>query len=246
LRRSHEKLARLTEPLGVEELSQVSYAADWSIAKVCSHLGSGAEIFGLILDASLVGEDAPGPDVFSPIWDAWNTRSPLSQARDALFVDNAFVTRLESLDDKQRSRVHLNLFGQSFDATGLARLRLGEHAVHTWDIAVTLDKDATVAPDAVDLLIDSLDGLAARSGKPDGKSARLTIETENPERHFTLETKDTVALTAHRSDGHSADLTLPAEALVRLVYGRLDALHTPPIDERDVNLVELRRIFPGF
>jgi len=42
-----------------------------------------------------------------------------------------------------------------------------------------------------------------------------------------------------------ADLTIPAEAFVRLVYGRLDAAHTPA--GLDAALVAtLRPIFPGF
>ena len=42
-----------------------------------------------------------------------------------------------------------------------------------------------------------------------------------------------------------AELRLPAEALIRLVYGRLDPAHTPPVETRGVDLDELRPIFPG-
>ena len=39
----------------------------------------------------------------------------------------------------------------------------------------------------------------------------------------------------------------PAEAFLRLVYGRLDPDHTPAVDldAADVTLDELRRTFPG-
>jgi hypothetical protein len=40
------------------------------------------------------------------------------------------------------------------------------------------------------------------------------------------------------------DLVLPAEALIRLVYGRLDPEHTPPVGGT-ADLDELRRVFPG-
>jgi hypothetical protein len=41
-------------------------------------------------------------------------------------------------------------------------------------------------------------------------------------------------------------LTLPGEAFVRLIYGRLDADHTPaPIDAEGVDLDDLRAAFPG-
>ena len=40
------------------------------------------------------------------------------------------------------------------------------------------------------------------------------------------------------------DLVLPSEALVRLVYGRLDPDHTPPV-RGPADLDVLRRAFPG-
>ena len=40
-------------------------------------------------------------------------------------------------------------------------------------------------------------------------------------------------------------MVLPAEALVRLVYGRLDPDHTPSFDGDEADLDELRRAFPG-
>ena len=39
---------------------------------------------------------------------------------------------------------------------------------------------------------------------------------------------------------------MPAEAFVRLVYGRLDPAHTPPIKAHRADLDELRQLFPGF
>jgi hypothetical protein len=43
----------------------------------------------------------------------------------------------------------------------------------------------------------------------------------------------------------AADLTLFAEAFVRLVYGRLDPVHTPPFDGDAALLDQLRAVFPG-
>ena len=43
-----------------------------------------------------------------------------------------------------------------------------------------------------------------------------------------------------------SELRLPAEALIRLVYGRLDEAHTPPAKTAGVELGELRQIFRGF
>jgi uncharacterized protein (TIGR03083 family) len=257
LRRSHDRLRAVVEPLDVAQLQQRSYASEWSIAQVLSHLGSQAEIFGLFLDAGLSGDDPPGPEAFAPIWEAWNNRSPQEQAADALRADGEVTERFESLDAGQRDRLRLNLFGMDLDTAGLARMRLGEHAVHTWDVAVALDPAATVSADAVSLLVDALDRAAARSGKPDGKELRVRVRTSSPRRRFMLNVGESVALDSAEGDAGGEhlpaaddedlpELRLPAEALVRLVYGRLDPAHTPLIETRGVDLDELRRIFPGF
>jgi hypothetical protein len=129
-------------------------------------------------------------------------------------------------------------------------MRLGELAVHTWDVAVALDPEATIAPPAVALLIDTLDQLVNRAAQADGKPRKVRVTTSDPERHFILETGDSVSLVAADDETTPelglSELRLPAEAFVRLLYGRLDADHTPPAENAGVELDELRPIFPGF
>jgi uncharacterized protein (TIGR03083 family) len=265
LRHSHERLRAVVEPLGPDQVGQRSYATEWSIAQVLSHLGSQAEIFLLFLDAGLTGQDPPGREQFEPVWDRWNARDPQAQAADGLRADQATVERFESLDADQQARLHLKMFGMELGTAGLARMRLGEHAIHTWDVAVALDPAATVAPDAVALLVDTLDQLAGRVGKPDGKQRKVRVSATGPERQFILETGEAVTLTP--ADGEVApeaglpetrlpeaglpeaglpELRLPAEALVRLVYGRMDEAHTPAAEAAGVDLGELRQLFPGY
>jgi len=246
LRHSHDRLQAVAGPLDADQLQRQSYASDWSIAQVLSHLGSQAEIFGLFLDAGLSGQDPPGQDAFPPIWEAWNAKSPQDQAADALRADEAVTARFESMDDDQRKRFRLNVFGMELDAAGLAQLRLGEHAVHTWDIAVALDPASTLAPDAVGLLIDTLGQLVARAGQQSGPERRLHVSTSSPVRHFTLETGDKITLVAAEYTEGLPELALPAEAFIRLIYGRLDPAHTPPVETRRADLDELRQTFPGF
>jgi uncharacterized protein (TIGR03083 family) len=246
LRHSHDRLEAIVEPLDAGQLEQPAYPSKWSIAQVLSHLGSQAEIFGLWLDASLSGTEPPGRDVFGPIWDSWNARSPQAQAADGLHADQVTLERMESLDADQLARLHLNLFGMELDATGLGRIRLGEHAVHTWDVAVALDPKATVAPDAVGLLIDTLGPFIGRVAKPDGVHRRLRVVTTDPERDFILAIGESVTLTPADGDAGLPELWLPAEAFIRLAYGRLDPAHTPAVQASGVDLDELRVIFPGF
>jgi uncharacterized protein (TIGR03083 family) len=246
LRHSHDRLQAVAGGLDADQLRRQSYDTEWSIAQVLSHIGSQSEIFVLFLDAGLSGQDPPGPEAFGPIWESWNGKPPQDQAADALRADEALTARLESLDDEERKRFRLSAFGMDLDTGGLARMRLGEHAVHTWDVAVALDPAATLAPDAVGLLVDTLGQLVARAGKPGGPQRRLHVSTSSPVRHFTLETGEKVALTPSEYTEGLPELALPAEALIRLVYGRLDPAHTPPVETRRADLDGLRQVFPGF
>jgi uncharacterized protein (TIGR03083 family) len=246
LRHSHDTLQARVEPLDGEQVRRPSYASEWTIAQVLSHLGSGARIFSLFLEAGLSGAPTPGQEAFPPIWEEWNARSPEAQAAEALVADGELVRRFESLDAGQLDNVRLQLFGMDLDIAGLARMRLSEHAIHSWDIAVALNPAATVAADATGLLIDTLDQVAGRSGKPEGKLLKLGVSTTSPERHFLLETAENLTLAAAGPDDRLPQLRLPAEAFIRLVYGRLDEAHTPTVETRQVDLDELRSIFPGF
>ena len=244
VRSSHERFAGILRPLSAAEVEQPSYASDWSIADTASHLGSQAEIFELFLDAGLAGQAAPGGEVFPPIWDRWNALAPADQVRQSIDVNEAFVVRVEQISDEDRERVRLSAFGRELDLAGLLGMRLAEHALHTWDIAVALDPSATVAPDAVDLIVDQLPATAARAGKAETGVEAIGIVTTGPARTFVLDVGPEVTL--QPTDEAGADpLVLPAEALVRLVYGRLDPDHTPEgVD--GARLDRLRAVFPGF
>src|SRR5450631_1119595 len=98
LRSSHARLAAVAGPLTADEVTDASYCDEWTTAQVLSHLGSGAEIFGMLLDAGLRGEDTPGPDQYQEIWSRWNGKSPQDQTRDGIAADGAFLDRLGGLD----------------------------------------------------------------------------------------------------------------------------------------------------
>lgn len=247
LRDSHDRLAALIDTATPEQLTGPSYCAEWTVAQVLSHLGSGAEIFSLLLEAGLSAGEPPGRDAFPAIWDSWNGRSPDRQAADCRSADAAFVERLESLDEHQLDALHLSMFGMEMDAAGLARMRLSEHAVHTWDVAVALDPAAKIDPGAVGLLIDNLGATAARIGKSPGEALRVKVATTDPGRQLLLEVDDAVAITGEPGADVTSTIELPAEAFVRLVYGRLDPAHTPAgIAATGINLPLLRQVFPGF
>jgi uncharacterized protein (TIGR03083 family) len=249
LRDSHNRLAATVKGLSPDQVTSMSYANEWSIAQVLSHLGSGAEIFVMFLDAGLAGDSAPGMEEFQAVWSRWDAKEPIDQVRDGIAADAQFLDRLDALSEPERTAWRMELFGAERGLGDIARLRLGEHALHTWDVAVALDGGVTVPADVAALLVDGLDDLVARSGKPADTALRVHVSTHGPDRVFTLESgADGVRLTPAVSEpaDHDASVRLPAEAFTRLVYGRLDSEHTPSVDTQGIDLDTLRAMFPGF
>ncbi len=264
LRESHDNLVRIADPMTAEQVRGQSFCRDWSNAQVLSHLGSGAEIALMGLPGAL-GEGPPvSRDEFPPVWDRWNAKSPDEQAADALAKDEEHVQRLEQLSDEELAAARLDFMGMQLDATGMIRLRLGEHVLHTWDLAVMQDPAATVQADAVELLIDNVPQfLAPRLGKPLPEPLRVHITTTDPARDYLLTSAESVKVVnwpgppaatggdegRPQGDGDTdvPRVDMPAEALLRLAYGRLDIAHTPATVSGDPEVLDkLRAIFPGF
>ncbi len=244
LQHSCQTLRSLVEPLSAETLQRQSYDTEWSVAQVMSHLGSQGTIFERSINAGLNGEAPLGREQFEPIWDEWNAKTPEQQATDALDVDRNLLLLLTSLNGEGSQNFQLEAFGMQLGPADFARLRLSEHAVHTWDIAVPFDPGATVSNDAVEILIDQMTPLVEHRGRPDGPPRRVIVETEDPARRFSLDVGKSLALTVSHDDA-PPQLRIPAEGFLRLVYGRLDPAHTPPLTADGVDLDELRRMFPG-
>jgi uncharacterized protein (TIGR03083 family) len=234
---SAHQLADLVVPLTPDQLRQSAYPSEWTIADVLSHLGSG----GVMTLRRLNGEEFE----MQPIWDEWNAKTPDRQAADALDADQGVLARLGSLTPDDRARRFL-LGPLDLDLVSALRLRLSEHVQHTWDVAVTLDPTATISPAAAELLIDSLGMMAGFAGRPTGVERTISVATTAPTRRFELVLRpDAVALSSSDMAG-TPDLELPAEALIRLVGGRLDPDHTPAVTDPDASLDELRRVFTGY
>ncbi len=183
-----------------------------------------------------------------PVWDAWNARDPLSQTRDSVTTNAAFLTRLDAVTEAERAAWSLDLFGSTRDLDDFLRMRLSEHAVHTWDIVVSFDPTATLAEDASAHVIENLGQVAGWTGRKHDEQVSVEVRTTAPERAFHLDLGPAGVQIAPSSDDTDAAavLALPAEAFIRLVYGRLDPDHTPAsVDARGVDLDLLRRTFPG-
>jgi uncharacterized protein (TIGR03083 family) len=238
---SVERLSDLVKGLGPDALRAQAYPSEWTIADVLSHLGSAAMISALRVDEVLGGAEV-SPEA---IWDEWNAKDPDVKAADALAADRAFMNRLDALTDLQREQFEFSMGPMTFDYAGFLRLRINEHVLHSWDIAVVLDPTAALPADGAAVVIEAVPMIARFAGKPTGVVKPLRVHTTEPDRRFVVDlSADGVSIAQDDAAG-AFDLELPAEAFVRLVYGRLDPDHTPAFEGAEENLEELRRAFPG-
>jgi uncharacterized protein (TIGR03083 family) len=233
------RLATLVRGLTPEQIRQQAYPSEWTVADVLSHLGSGA----VITRKRLEGVSDLDPQ---PIWDEWNAKDPDAQAAGLLEADAALQARLGALTPDEVDSLRFAMGPMELDVPTFLGMRLSEHVVHTWDVAVTFDDAAMIPPDEAALMVDTLTMITNFAGKPTGTERTLTVTTVAPEGSFEIALRtDGVALSPQpRVD--VPDLALPGDALIRLVYGRLDPDHTPVIDAGSNELDELRRAFPGF
>ena len=244
LQESSARLRDLVEPLDGTQLEAAAYPSEWTIADVLSHLGSGAVIFQRRLEDVLAGQTTP--DAYPPtVWDTWNAKSAKEKAADGLAADGALVDRIASMTPEQRADFALPLGPLSLDATQFVAMRLNEHVLHSWDVAAALDAAATLLPDAVPLVVDNLELIAGFTARADGSARVVTVHTTDPARDFVVDlVPDKVTFGSDRGSPNP-DLSMPAEAFVRLVYGRLDPQHAPPVAGDAATLDQLRLVFPG-
>ncbi len=226
------------------QLESQSYCDEWSVAQVLSHLGSGAVISRRRLDDIRAGQETPA-DFAPSVWDEWNTKTPRAQADEALVADEALLQSFEAVSRAERDRLTFPMGPLSLGFDEFVGLRLNEHAFHSWDIEVAFADTARLPEDAAALVVDNLALIARFSGRADGQERTVAVRTTDPERDIALRlSADGVELAAGER-GEEAELVLPAEAFCRLVYGRLDPVHTPTFSGDAALLDTLRAVFPG-
>jgi uncharacterized protein (TIGR03083 family) len=220
---------------------------------VLSHLGSGAEVQLANLRAALSDGASPTRDDFQAIWDRWDGLAPEEMAAGFIEIDERHTEAFEALDDKELDGLRLPFAGMEMDVASAVAMRLSEHAVHSWDVAVVLDPSALVRPDAVALLADRLPQMVRWAGRAGGAAAEapfvVAAETLEPTRGWTLSvTGEVVSLDVGTPPEPDGRLRTTTEGFLRLVYGRLDGEHTPAVTscEGRIGLDTLRAVFPGF
>jgi uncharacterized protein (TIGR03083 family) len=253
LRTGHDDLAGLVPGFSDDDLARPSGAADWDISQVFSHLGSGAEIARAGLQATLDGEPHPGSGFNHAVWDKWNAMTRRERADGVLESNRALVELYESLDAATREnlRIDMGFLPAPVDVATAARLRLSEFTLHSWDVRAAFDTSATLAPDATAALLNAEPDMLAWIGKPDalnGRSLVIGVTTTAPASVFALRLQAPVSVDFDVPERPDGTLTLPAEAWLRLVAGRLAPRNTPGsvVAEGAADLDLLRRVFPGY
>jgi uncharacterized protein (TIGR03083 family) len=251
LRTNHDELAVLVPALSDAQLRGASGAAEWSVAQVLSHLGSGAEIGLAVLTATLDGDPLPGQEFNEGVWQRWNALHPRAQADGFVEHSDRLVAAYESLSAEQRAdvRVDLGFLPEPLPLAAVAGMRLNELALHSWDARVALDPQAALLGDTAEVLTEQLVGhlgfMIGFVGRADAVAEPAVVAVEGSTLGIVI--ADKVALTDAVTDP-TATFAGPREAVIRLLAGRLDAAHTPAgVDVTGaLTLDDLRKVFPGY
>ena len=247
LRAIHDRLAGAVAGLPADRLTAPSGAAEWTVADVLSHLGSGAEISRYpVLAAAGAPEEAPANQ---DVWDRWNALPPADQASGFVASDERLVATYEGLSAEQResAQVDLGFLPQPVPLATALGMRLNEAALHGWDVEVGLDPAAALSEESAALLAshfaETMTFLLGFVGKPEGApEARVALGE-----HSIVVGSEGVRLEPG-TDGATAKFDGPLEAGIRLMAGRLKPAYTPPgvTVSGDITLDDLRKVFPGY
>ncbi len=138
------------------------------------------------------------------------------------------------------------------DVAGAAATRLNEFALHSWDVRVSFDPGATIAPEAVPHLLPMCGIFVGFLGKPealDGKESVIAVSLTDPAEELTLRLATPVAVSGGAPEQADGTLALPAESWLRLVTGRLKPPYIPIAKITTTGAVDLdllRKVFPKF
>ncbi len=253
LRANHDHLVDVVSGLSEEALVGPSGAAEWPIAQVLSHLGSGAEIATATITAARAGEPAPGSEFNQSVWDRWNAFGPQEQASGFVEHNAALLAILESLSAQERddTTVDLGFTPQPLPLVTYLGMRLNEASMHGWDVeaGVAADNAAEISDDAAAVLAEhlaqGLGFLLAFTTKPANLSERAVVDLAGSP--YALVIDDTVQVSTDAPDA-TATLTGPLGAALRLLSGRLKPEYTAPDVQvsGNVTIDDLRQVFPGY
>lgn len=253
LRSGNDSLAGLVSSYSDEQLAGPTGADEWDVSQVLSHLGSGAEIAQAGLQAALDGKPNPGMEFNKTVWARYDGAGRRERLTWFLAANKAATQSYESLSEQTRDslKVDMGFLPAPVDVAAAASFRLGELALHSWDVRAGTDPAATLAPEATPHLLPQMGMMAGFLGKPDalaGRTAVVAVTTTDPGTDLTLHLGEKISVSPGTPERPDGTLALPAEAWARLVAGRLKPPYIPAgiTTTGAADLELLRRVFPKF
>ncbi len=251
LRAEHESTSAIVSELSDDQLTGPSGAAEWTIADVLSHLGSGSIITLAGLRTALGAQEAPADGFNQSVWDQWNAMSPAEQRAGFLENDEALVATFEALDAPQREslELHVGFLPFPLSVAAFGGMRLHETAQHAWDVRVARDPEAGLLPESAsalaELFSDGLGFLLGFLGKADLINGPIRLAVAGTDYGITI--GESIALVSPIDDP-TATFDGPIEAVIRLIAGRLGPQYTSGAITvtGNTSLDDLRAAFPGF
>ena len=252
LRLSHDRLVRELEVGGEAMLTEPSACTEWSVGRVVSHLGSGAEIATVTLEAGLAGDQhGASQEAMHEVWQLYDTLDDRAATTRSISANATLIDAFESLTPNELESLVVPFFTGPTPVSVFAGFRLAEHVVHTWDVVVVRDPAAELATDAAHIIVDAVvvPMVGRLSSDPVPGQPSVAVHLGDTDRQLVLEVEPTMSLRVLRpGDEPDARLDMSTAAFVRLVYGRLGPGRTPDsVVASDPALLDrLRRMFPGF
>lgn len=252
LRVSHDRLVREVEAGGEAGLAEPSACTEWSVGRVVAHLGSGAEIAAMTLEAGRAGDEhGAGQEAMQQVWQLYDTLDDRAATTRSISANAALLDALDTLTPSELETLAVPFFTGPTPVSVFAAFRLAEHAVHIWDVAVVRDPAAELPAEAAYIILDAVvvpmvGRLASNQGPGD---PAVALHLGDLDRRLVLEIEPTVSLREPRpGEEHDAHLDMSTSAFVRLVYGRLGPGRTPVsvVASEPAVLDRLRQMFRGF
>jgi uncharacterized protein (TIGR03083 family) len=250
LRRSHDEFAASVAAMSPDEYAGPSYCTEWSIGRVLSHLGSGSQLGQAAIEATRTGTPHLDLDGRRAVWARWDALSDADAAHDYLRYERDFVEYVERLTPAEHEGLRVPFGSAQLTLADFLALRLGEHAVHRWDVEVMASPRAELDDAAVPAILGAISMMSPFLGKGAGDDevkGLIVAVSLGAHADHTLDLTNGARFSPGLPSTSDATLSAPGPAFVRLCYGRLPGTHTPETVQYEGkgSLDALRRLFPG-